>query len=112
MTLKERGRWVSALLESIQFPWTIAGIVHQNHERMNGSGYPAGLHGKDILFEARILSVADVRETMASHRPYQPALSIELALGEISENKGKIYEPKVVEACVKIFKEGFSFEEK
>ena len=100
------------ILKTIEFPWPIADIVLQHHERINGSGYPAGLLGKDILLEARILAVADVTEAMATHRPYRPALSIEEALEEILENKGKLYDPKVVEACLKIFEEGFSFEEK
>jgi PAS domain S-box-containing protein/putative nucleotidyltransferase with HDIG domain len=100
------------ILKTIEFPWPIANIVLQHHERINGSGYPAGLHGKDILLEAKILAVADVIEAMATHRPYRPALSIEDALEEISENKGKLYDPKVVEACLKIFEEGFTFEEK
>jgi PAS domain S-box-containing protein/putative nucleotidyltransferase with HDIG domain len=100
------------ILKTIEFPWPIADIVLQHHERMNGSGYPAGLQGKDILLEARILAVADVIEAMATHRPYRPALSIEDALEEISENKGKLYDPKVVEVCLKIFEEGFAFEEK
>lgn len=100
------------ILKTIEFPWPIADIVLQHHERINGSGYPAGLRGKDILLEARILAVADVIEAMATHRPYRPALSIEDALEEISENKGKLYDPKVVDACLKLFEEGFSFEEK
>ncbi len=100
------------ILKTIEFPWPIADIVLQHHERIDGSGYPSGLHGKDILLEARILAVADVIEAMATHRPYRPAMSVEVALGEISENKGKLYDPKVVEACLKIFKEGFIFEEK
>jgi HD-GYP domain-containing protein (c-di-GMP phosphodiesterase class II) len=100
------------ILKTIEFPWPIADIVLQHHERINGSGYPAGLRGNDILLEARILAVADVTEAMATHRPYRPALSIEDALEEISENKGKLYDPKVVDACIKIFEEGFSFEEK
>jgi len=100
------------ILKTIEFPWPIADIVLQHHERMDGSGYPAGLRGNDILLEARILAVADVIEAMATHRPYRPALSIEDALEEISENKGKLYDPKVVEACLEIFKEGFAFEDK
>jgi PAS domain S-box-containing protein/putative nucleotidyltransferase with HDIG domain len=100
------------ILKTIDFPWPIADIVLQHHERMNGTGYPAGLQSKDILLEAKILAVADVIEAMATHRPYRPALSIEDALEEISENKGKLYDPKVVEACLKIFEEGFTFEEK
>jgi len=100
------------ILKPIDFPWPIADIVLQHHERMDGSGYPAGLKGEEILLEARILAVADVIEAMATHRPYRPALSIETALEEISDNKGKLYDPIVVEACLKIFEEGFYFEEK
>ncbi len=100
------------ILKTIEFPWPIADIVLQHHERMDGSGYPAGLRGNDILLEARILAVADVIEAMATHRPYRPALSIEDALEEISENKGKLYDSKVVDACLEIFEEGFAFEEK
>ncbi|MGD9344406.1 MAG: HD domain-containing phosphohydrolase [Candidatus Aminicenantes bacterium] len=100
------------ILKTIEFPWPIADIVLQHHERMDGSGYPAGLRGDDILLEARILAVADVIEAMATHRPYRPALSIEDALEEISEHKGKLYDLQVVEACLEIFEEGFAFEEK
>lgn len=100
------------ILKAIEFPWPIAEIVLQHHERLDGSGYPKGLHGNNILLEAKILAVSDVVEAMATHRPYRPALSIEDALEEISENKGKLYDLKVVNVCLKIFKEGFSFEEK
>ncbi len=93
------------ILKTIEFPWPVATIVLQHHERMDGSGYPLGLKGKDILLEARILAVSDVIEAMATHRPYRPALSIEEALKEISRNKGKLYDSKVVEACLKIFLE-------
>ena len=98
------------ILKPIEFPWPIADIVLQHHERMDGSGYPAGLKGEKILLEARILAVADVIEAMATHRPYRPALSIETALEEISDNKGKLYDSEVVEVCLKIFEEGFEFE--
>jgi len=78
---------------------------------MDGSGYPFGLSGEAILLEARILAVADVVEAMASHRPYRPALGIDKALEEISQNKGILYDPKVVDVCLKLFKEkGFKFE--
>lgn len=99
------------ILKTIEFPWPVAKIVLQHHERINGSGYPLGLTGKDILLEAKILAVADVIEAMATHRPYRPALSIEDALKEISKNKGKLYDAKVVDACLKVFKEKkFEFE--
>jgi putative nucleotidyltransferase with HDIG domain len=99
------------ILKTIEFPWAVAKIVLQHHERMDGSGYPQGLKGKDILLEAKILAVADVIEAMATHRPYRPALSIEESLKEISKNRGKLYDPKVVDICLKIFKEKkFQFE--
>jgi PAS domain S-box-containing protein len=95
----------------IEFLWPIAEMVLQHHERMDGSGYPQGLSGEEILPEARILAVADVVEAMSSHRPYRPAHTIDEALEEISQNKGVLYDPEVVEACLKLFKEkGFKFE--
>jgi putative nucleotidyltransferase with HDIG domain len=93
------------ILKAIEFPWPIAQMVLQHHERMDGSGYPSGLSGEAILMEARILGVADVVEAMASHRPYRPALGIDKALKEISKNKGLLYDSKVVEACLTLFKE-------
>ncbi|MBW2608234.1 MAG: HD domain-containing protein [Deltaproteobacteria bacterium] len=93
------------ILKKIDFPWPIAQIVYQHHERMDGSGYPQGLSGKDILLEARIMAVADVVEAMASHRPYRPALGIDMALEEIEKNKDGVYDPEVVDACLRIFKE-------
>jgi PAS domain S-box-containing protein len=99
------------ILKSIEFSWPIAKIVLQHHERLNGSGYPQGLKGEDIIIEARILGVADVVEAMSSHRPYRPALGIDAALEEISKNKGILYDPEVVDVCLKLFKEkGFKFE--
>lgn len=80
-------------------------MVLQHHERMDGSGYPQGLSGEDILVEARILAVADVVEAMASHRPYRPGLGIEKALEEISRNRGILYDPAVVDAYLKLFTE-------
>jgi len=78
---------------------------------MDGSGYPSGLSGEDIRLEARILAVADVVEAMASHRPYRPALGLDKALREITQNKGKLYDPKVTNVCAKLFAEGrFKFE--
>jgi putative nucleotidyltransferase with HDIG domain len=93
------------ILKNIEFPWPVAQIAYQHHERLDGSGYPQGLRSPDILLEAKILCVADVVEAMASHRPYRPALGIDKALDEISKNKGKLYDPDVVDACVKLFKE-------
>jgi len=99
------------ILKDIDFAYPIAQIVLQHQERMDGSGYPHQLKDKDILLEAKIIGVADVVEAMSSHRPYRPALPIDAALAEISKNKGILYEPKVVEACIRLFKEKeFSFE--
>jgi PAS domain S-box-containing protein len=96
---------------TIEFPWPVAQIVLQHHERMDGSGYPQGLSGEEILPEARILAVADVVEAMSSHRPYRPARGIDEALDEISQNRGTLYDPEAVDACLKLFNEkGFEFE--
>ena len=98
------------ILQEIDFPWPIAQIVLQHHERLDGSGYPLGLKGNEILLEARIIAVADVVEAMFSHRPYRPALGVDAALAEIVANKGVLYDPAVVDACVRLFRErGFSF---
>jgi putative nucleotidyltransferase with HDIG domain len=99
------------ILKIVEFPWPIAQTVLQHHERMDGSGYPGHLLGKDIILEARILAVADVVEAMASHRPYRPALGIDKALEEIAKKKGILYDTEVVDACLKVFnEEGFKFE--
>ncbi|MCR4433696.1 MAG: HD domain-containing protein, partial [Caldiserica bacterium] len=98
-----------SILKNIPFPWPVAEIAYEHHERLNGSGYPRGLKGEEILLEARILGVADVVEAMSSHRPYRPALGIEEALKEIESKKGKLYDPEVVDACLRLFKEkGFA----
>ncbi|MGA2531693.1 MAG: PAS domain S-box protein [Candidatus Aminicenantales bacterium] len=91
------------ILSKIDLPGGIAQIVYQHHERVNGSGYPRGLAGQDILVEARVLSVAEAVEAMTSHRPYRPALGIEEALREITRAKGILFDPEVVEACLKVF---------
>ena len=93
------------ILKEIEFPWPVAQIVLQHHERIDGSGYPAGLCGEDILVEARTLAVADVVEAMASHRPYRPTLGRDMALEEISQNRGVLYDPDVVDACMKLLQE-------
>jgi putative two-component system response regulator len=98
------------ILKNIDFPWPIAQIVLQHHERLNGSGYPKGLIGKDILMEARILGVADVVEAICYPRSYRSALTIEQAMEEIKKSQGTLYDPAVVETCISIFKEtGYSF---
>ena len=91
------------ILKNIEFPWPIARMVLEHHERMDGSGYPQGLTGNDILIESRILAVADVIEAMASHRPYRPGLGLDAALREISENSGILYDPEVVDVCLRLF---------
>jgi PAS domain S-box-containing protein len=99
------------ILKDIDFPSPVARIVLEHHERMDGSGYPNGLTGDHILMESRILSVADVVESMASHRPYRPALGIHAALEEIEKNKGILYDNTVVDACLRLFREkGFLLE--
>ena len=103
--IKEHPRVGYNILKTVDFPWPIAQIVLQHHERMDGSGYPDGISGDNILIEARILAVADVVEAMASHRPYRAALGIDLALNEISKNRGSSYDSKVVDACLRLFNE-------
>jgi PAS domain S-box-containing protein len=97
------------ILKKVEFPWPVALAVLQHHERLDGSGYPIGLRGNDILIEARIIAVADVVEAIASHRPYRPALGLDVAFEEISRNAGVIFDPDVVSACLRLFKEhGYS----
>ncbi len=99
------------ILKTIDFSCSIADIVHQHHERIDGSGYPKGLKGDDILLESRILAVADVVEAMISNRPYRPAKGIDAAIKEITSGRGTLYDPDAVEACIRLFREGgFSFE--
>jgi PAS domain S-box-containing protein len=93
------------MLKHVESPWPLAQIVHQHHERIDGSGYPNNLKGTDILIEARIMAVADVVEAMSSHRPYRPAWGIEAALEEIEKNKGTLYDKNVVNTCLKLFRE-------
>jgi putative two-component system response regulator len=101
------------ILKDIDFPWPVAQIVFQHHERINGTGYPLGLFGNEIYLEAKILAVADVVEAIASHRPYRPALGIKKALDEISQNRDILYDPGVVDACLRLFKEkGFQLKQK
>ena len=91
------------ILKGINFPWPIALMVLQHHERFDGSGYPQGLKGEAILLEARILGVADMVEAMSSHRPYRPGLGIEIALAEITKQRGIYFDPQVVDACLALF---------
>jgi len=93
------------ILKSVNFVWPISEIVMQHHERMNGSGYPKGLSGEDIMLEARILSVADVIDAMGSHRPYRPSLGMEKALEEIESKRGSHFDSNVVDACIRLIRE-------
>jgi len=112
LLIKEHARQGYEILKDVESPWPLAEIVHQHHERMNGSGYPRGLQGEKILIEARILAVADVVEAMASYRPYRPALGIDKALEEIEKNKGVLYDILATDACLRLFKEkGFKIDE-
>ena len=100
------------IIKHIEFPWPVADIILQHHERLDGSGYPLGISGDEIRLEARIIAVADVVEAMAAHRPYRPALGIEPGLEEITQHKGILYDPAVVEACCRLFRElGFDWED-
>jgi len=100
------------ILRELEFPWPLAEIVLQHHERLDGSGYPKHLKNGTILPQARIIAVADVVEAIASHRPYRPALGIEVALREIEEKKNILYDEDAVDMCVRLFKEkGFTFNE-
>ena len=100
------------ILKAVEFPWPVAEIVLQHHERLDGSGYPQGLSGEEILLEAKILGVADVMDAITSHQPYRAARGLDRALEEISRNRGVLYDPGAVGACLKLFKQkGFKFEE-
>ena len=108
--LKEHPRTGYEILRQAQIPKTITEAVLQHHERMNGTGYPQGLKGYNIILEARIIGVADVVEAMCSPRPYRPARSLREAAKEISMNKGILYDANVVDACIKVLVNGFRFQ--
>jgi len=109
--IKEHARRGFEMLKDVESLWPLAEIVHQHHERMDGSGYPGNLKGDAILIEARILAVADVAEAMASHRPYRPGMGIDAALNEIEKNRGILYDNAVADACLRLFREkGFKLE--
>jgi len=93
------------MLKHVESPWPLAEIVYQHHERMNGTGYPRNLKENEIILEASIMAVADVVEAMASHRPYRASLGTEAALEEIEKNRGILYNPAVVDACLRLFRE-------
>jgi putative nucleotidyltransferase with HDIG domain len=104
--IREHPEVAWGILNTIDFPWPVAEIVVQHHERIDGSGYPKGLHKEEILLEARILAVADVVEAMSSHRPYRPALGVEAALAEVRAGKGIRYDEQVADACVGLLEAG------
>lgn len=108
--IKEHPQNGYEILRTIDFPWPIASIVLQHHERLDGSGYPSGLKGNEILLDAKVLTVADVVESMISHRPYRPGLGLEVALQEVENHKNRLFDAAVVDACTRLFREGrFSF---
>jgi putative nucleotidyltransferase with HDIG domain len=110
LLIREHPKIGYEILKNIDFPWPIAQIVLQHHERMLGNGYPDGISGENILLQSKIIGIADVVEAMCSHRPYRPAKGIEQALKEILQNKGSLYDPQVVDVCFELFKkDGFSF---
>jgi PAS domain S-box-containing protein/putative nucleotidyltransferase with HDIG domain len=103
--IKEHAQQGFEILRGVESSWPLADMVYQHHERMDGSGYPRNLKGEEILMEARILAVADVVESMASHRPYRAALGVDAALEEISKNRGILYDPEATDACLRLFQE-------
>ena len=103
--IKEHAQGGYDILKGVEFPWPVAEVARQHHERIDGSGYPQGLKGEEILLEARILAVADVVEAMSSDRPYRPGLGIDRALAEIERGRGSAYDPGVVDACLRLFRE-------
>jgi putative nucleotidyltransferase with HDIG domain len=102
--IKTHCKIANDLLKNIDFPYPVAEIIYQHHERMDGSGYPRGLKGNEIAMEARIIGVADVIDAMASYRPYRPALGVQAAIDEIVKNKGITYDSLVVDACLNVYK--------
>jgi putative two-component system response regulator len=109
--LREHPKAGYDILKSIDFPWPIANIVLQHHERINGSGYPDGLMGDETLLESRILAIADVIEAMASHRPYRPSIGIRKALGEVESKQGILFDSEIVAATLRLFREkGYQLE--
>jgi HD-GYP domain-containing protein (c-di-GMP phosphodiesterase class II) len=106
--IKDHAEMGYEIIKKVHFPWPIADMVRQHHERLDGSGYPLGLKAEATLLESRILAVADVVEAMSSQRPYRPSLGIDAALDNILAGRGTQFEPEVVDACVSLFRvEGY-----
>lgn len=103
--IKNHARSGYDILKGVEFPWPLPEVILQHHERLDGSGYPQGLKGDEIILEARIMAVADVVEAMGSHRPYRPGLGIDKALAEIEMNRGRFYDPQVADTCLRLFRE-------
>jgi putative nucleotidyltransferase with HDIG domain len=100
------------IMKKVEFPWPLADIILQHHERLDGSGYPHGLKGDEIMLEASLIAVADVFETIASHRPYRPSLGLDKAVEEIERNQGRLYHPEAVKICLQLIEEKrFFFED-
>jgi len=98
------------IIKGVDFPWPVAQAIWQHHERLDGSGYPRGLKGDQVILDARILAVADVVEAMSSHRPYRAGLGVDFALKEIEDKRGQLFDPAVVDACLRVFRErSFAF---
>ena len=108
--VREHVEWGYRILRDIEFPWPVATMVRQHHERLDGSGYPLGLKGDAILLESRVLAVADVVEAITSHRPYRAALGLDVAIEELEQGLGTIYDREVVAACREVIDGGFAFE--
>ncbi len=112
LTVRNHAETEFQILKTIDLFFPVAEIVHQHHERLNGSGYPAGLKGDDILLEARIIAVADVVEAMMSDRPHRAALGVEATMAELASGKGVLYDADAVDACIRLFRQGkFQFDE-
>ena len=110
--MRNHARVGSELVQDIEFPWPVAEMIGQHHERLDGTGYPCGLRGDQILPETRVISVADVVEAMWSHRPYRASLGLTAALGEIQQHRGTWFDPDVVDACLSLFaNHEFSFDD-
>jgi len=103
--IKEHVRAGYDIIQGIDFPWPIARMVLEHHERLDGSGYPRGLRGDDLLLGSRIIAVADVVEAMAAHRPYRPALGIDAALAQVTADRGALLDADAVDACLRLFRE-------
>jgi PAS domain S-box-containing protein len=102
--IKDHPRVGREIIAGISFPWPVAEMVYEHHERFDGSGYPRGLKGDEISMGARVIAVADVLEAMASHRPYRPALGLDAAMRRLEEGRGSEFDPPVVDACLDLFK--------